>query len=181
MPIKILVPGIRAFPTSVRDLELLLKSLQVLPDDDSTGTPQLQDDSVTNAKLRNSLALSVIGRATDSVGDPADIAFAVDNTFLVRRGNAIGAGPLVDADIPSTIARDSEVTSAITAHESALDPHPQYLTQAEGDALYDALGAAAAVLPDIADDYADDAAAAVGGIAVGQLYHTSGVVKIRLT
>lgn len=41
-------------------------------------------------------------------------------------------------------------------------------------------------LPDIsyvdpADDFADDAAAATGGVAVGGLYHTEGVVKIRLT
>jgi hypothetical protein len=32
----------------------------------------------------------------------------------------------------------------------------------------------------IYDDYADDAAAATGGIQVGELYHTSGTVKIRL-
>ncbi|HEY9342630.1 MAG TPA: hypothetical protein VIQ23_13685 [Hanamia sp.] len=34
---------------------------------------------------------------------------------------------------------------------------------------------------DIADNYADDAAAATGGIAIGGLYHTSGTVKVRLT
>jgi hypothetical protein len=34
--------------------------------------------------------------------------------------------------------------TAVAAHEAALDPHPQYLTEAEGDAAYDALGAAAA-------------------------------------
>ena len=34
---------------------------------------------------------------------------------------------------------------------------------------------------DIADDYADDAAAATGGIAIGQFYHTDGAVKVRLT
>ncbi len=33
----------------------------------------------------------------------------------------------------------------------------------------------------IADDFLNDAAAATGGIAVGGLYHTSGVVKIRLS
>ncbi len=33
----------------------------------------------------------------------------------------------------------------------------------------------------IADDFLNDAAAATGGIAVGELYHTSGVVKIRLS
>ena len=31
------------------------------------------------------------------------------------------------------------------------------------------------------DNFANDSAAATGGIAIGQYYHTSGVVKIRLT
>lgn len=34
---------------------------------------------------------------------------------------------------------------------------------------------------DVANNFANDAAAAVGNIQVGQLYHTAGVVKIRLT
>lgn len=34
------------------------------------------------------------------------------------------------------------VDAAITAHEAEANPHPVYLTQAEGDARYDALGAA---------------------------------------
>ena len=34
---------------------------------------------------------------------------------------------------------------------------------------------------DITQDYANDAAASGGGIAIGHLYHTSGVVKVRLT
>ena len=34
--------------------------------------------------------------------------------------------------------------------------------------------------PKVANDFADDAAAAIGGIGVGQVYHTAGVVKIRL-
>ena len=32
----------------------------------------------------------------------------------------------------------------------------------------------------IANDYADDAAAATGGVAVGEMYLSSGVVKVRL-
>jgi hypothetical protein len=38
---------------------------------------------------------------------------------------------LVDADIPASIARDTEVTAAIAAHEAAPDPHPGYTTAAE--------------------------------------------------
>lgn len=33
----------------------------------------------------------------------------------------------------------------------------------------------------IADNYTNDTTAAAGGIAIGQMYHTAGVVKIRLT
>lgn len=161
MALQVQVPGIRAFPTTVRALELILQSLVVLPDAGSTGTAALQDDAVTNAKLRNSGALSVIGRAANTTGDPADISATVADTFLVRRGTALGFGPLVDADIPATLARDSEVTSAVSAeatardtaiatavstHEAAGNPHPVYLTQAEGDALYQPLATVLSML-----------------------------------
>jgi len=43
---------------------------------------------------------------------------------------------LTDADIPGGVARDAEVTAAITAHVNAVDPHPVYLTATEGDARY---------------------------------------------
>lgn len=36
--------------------------------------------------------------------------------------------------------------AALAAHIAATDPHPQYLTQSEGGALYDALGAAASAV-----------------------------------
>jgi hypothetical protein len=60
---------------------------------------------------------------------------------LVFAGPATGAAAdptfraLVDADIPAAIARDSEVTSAISAHEGASDPHAGYLTPAEHTAI----------------------------------------------
>jgi hypothetical protein len=38
---------------------------------------------------------------------------------------------LLDADIPATIARDSEVTSAISTHEAAADPHTGYQRESE--------------------------------------------------
>ena len=36
-------------------------------------------------------------------------------------------------------------------------------------------------LPQVSNNFTDDAAAATGGVPIGGLYHTSGVVKIRLT
>jgi hypothetical protein len=47
------------------------------------------------------------------------------------------ATSLTDSDIPATIARDTEVATAITNHEAAANPHPTYLTQTEADALYE--------------------------------------------
>lgn len=38
---------------------------------------------------------------------------------------------LLDADIPATIARDSEVTAAVAAHEAAADPHTGYQRESE--------------------------------------------------
>jgi hypothetical protein len=43
---------------------------------------------------------------------------------------------VLDAQIPATIARDTEVTAAVDAHEAEADPHPGYLTPAEGDSAY---------------------------------------------
>lgn len=57
-----------------------------------------------------------------------------------------GGGKVPDAQIPAAIARDAEVSAAIAAHEAAPDPHPQYLTPAEGNAAYDAIGAAASAV-----------------------------------
>lgn len=51
-------------------------------------------NAVTDAKLRDSTALSVIGRASNSSGDPADIVAASDGQTLRRNGTAIGFGAL---------------------------------------------------------------------------------------
>lgn len=128
--------------------ELLIGGAISLPDA-SVGTNKLVDlavttaklagDSVTNDKLRDSAALSLVGRASNSGGNPGDIVSTVDDTFMVRRGAALTWGAIADGDIPATIARDSEVatvSAALSAHEAAGDPHPQYLTQTEGDAQY---------------------------------------------
>jgi hypothetical protein len=52
--------------------------------------------------------------------------------------------------------------AAVAAHEGAADPHPQYLTAAEGTASFDALGAAAAVAAAAVND-GDAAGGDLGG------------------
>jgi hypothetical protein len=59
------------------------------------------DNAITNLKLRDSAAVSVIGRAANSSGDPADIAAAADAQFLSRHASALAFAALVAADLPS--------------------------------------------------------------------------------
>lgn len=55
------------------------------------------NDSVTDAKLRNSAATSVIGRAGAGVGDPADIVAGADNQVLARTGGTLAFQPVTAA------------------------------------------------------------------------------------
>jgi hypothetical protein len=148
--------GLRApkqVPRTTAEFDRWARDVEVAPDDGTVGTSKLADAAVTDPKLasnaatnrvlRDSAANSVVGRSAATPGDPADIAIA-NNQFLGTRSNVTGSFALVDADIPPTIARDTEITAAIAAHVAALDPHTQYLTAAEGNAAYQPLSAALA-------------------------------------
>lgn len=65
----------------------------------------------------------------------------------------VGSEKVFDAD-------DYEVAGAVASHAAAADPHPGYLTPAEGNAAYDAAGAAAAAVT------AHNGAAAAHGLNV---------------
>jgi hypothetical protein len=60
----------------------------------ATGLPTagLVDNAVTNAKLRDSAGLSVIGRGANSTGDPADIVAGTNKQVLRRDGSSLGFG-----------------------------------------------------------------------------------------
>lgn len=69
---------------------------------------------VTNAMLRNSAALSVIGRSANSSGAPADIAAANDGEVLRRSGTALGFGTLAGgAFADNTIALSRLANAAL--------------------------------------------------------------------
>lgn len=57
-------------------------------------TTTLANNIVTNEKLRDSAALSVIGRSTNSSGDPADISASSDGQILRRSGTSLGFGTI---------------------------------------------------------------------------------------
>lgn len=63
----------------------------------------IDDDAVTDAKLRDSAALSVIGRSADSAGDPADIVAAANDTVLRRTGDALDFGQLTAGMAPDAV------------------------------------------------------------------------------
>jgi hypothetical protein len=72
----------------------------------ATAAATIANNAVSNAKLRDSAALSVIGRSANSSGDPGDIAAATDGHVLRRSGTALGFGTLVNAGIASNAAID---------------------------------------------------------------------------
>ncbi len=75
-------------------------------------TAGIGDDQVTDAKLRNSGALSVIGRSANSSGDPADIsAVAASGSVLRESGSTVGFGTIATAGIT-----DDAVTNAKLAN-----------------------------------------------------------------
>lgn len=57
-----------------------------------SGALTIADNGVTDAMLRDSLALSVIGRPLDSDGDPQDISAGANERVLQRTGDVLAFG-----------------------------------------------------------------------------------------
>lgn len=98
------------------DLNYLINAINSL-DDDFNGlvAGSIPDDSITDAKLRNSSALSVIGRSANTSGDPADIVASADHQVLRRNGTSIGFGELNGSAITdATVTTGKLVDSGVT-------------------------------------------------------------------
>ena len=79
----------------------------------TVATTEITDDAVTDAKLRNSGALSVIGRSANSVGDPADIATtAGSNAVLRESGSLIGWGTIATGGIANDAVTDAKLRNS---------------------------------------------------------------------
>lgn len=78
-------------------------ALSISVDDSSieidSNTLQVKDGGISNAKIRDSAAVSVIGRSANSTGDVADIAAASNGQVLKRESNALVFDSVDAADI----------------------------------------------------------------------------------
>lgn len=97
------------------DVNYLIDAVNELYDTAVTGV--VADGSITNAKLRSSTALSVIGRSANTSGSPADIVAAVDNTVLLRKSNTvqfstIPSGSFDNGAVTTSAIADTNVTFA---------------------------------------------------------------------
>ena len=93
------------------------------------------------------------------------------NDFLggkIELVSTAGDNPYLKFALPSSAGKTVTLTSA----DSQAASRTIKLPDADGTV---------ALLPTVAGNYANDAAAAAAGIAIGSLYHTAGVVKVRLT
>lgn len=85
----------------------------------STGV-SVTDDGITNAKLRNSSALSVIGRSANSIGDPADIVAGADHYVLRRSGTSLGFGLIGTNNISDDAITEAKLFRAIQTATSTV-------------------------------------------------------------
>lgn len=79
----------------------------------------IANSAVTDAKLRNSSGASVIGRALNSSGAPADIQAPADNLYLKRTNGVVLFGAIPDTDLPTALAGKSLTTSTTTTEATS--------------------------------------------------------------
>lgn len=91
----------------------------------TVATAGIADDAVTDAKLRNSGALSVIGRSANSTGDPADISAVAASASVLRESGsvlgfgAIATGGITDAAVTYAKIQDVSATQRLLGRNSA--------------------------------------------------------------
>lgn len=81
-----------------------------------TGATTIANDAVSNAKLRNSGALSVIGRSANSSGDPADIsAVAASDCVFRESGSTVGCGTVATAGLAASAVTYAKIQNVSAA------------------------------------------------------------------
>lgn len=114
-------------------------ALTVRPTINFTGAGVAATDDAANNRTNVAISGAPSGAAGGVLsGTYPNPGFAVDmatqaeldaEAALARNADNLTSGTVADARIASTIARDSEVTAAITTHEAAPDPHTGYVLE----------------------------------------------------
>lgn len=96
----------------------------------SGATWTIDNDTVSDAKLRNSAGCSLIGRSANSTGDPADIVASSNGVYLKRTGDALVFGAIESATDSTAgiieIAVQSEMESAASSILAVTPARMQY-------------------------------------------------------
>lgn len=74
-------------------------------------TAGIANNAVTDAKLRQSTGLSVIGRSANTTGNVADITAGSDGDILRRSGTSIGFGTIAAAGIASSAISTAKIAN----------------------------------------------------------------------
>lgn len=115
----------------IRDLSRWCKEVEVEADTALTAVTAQTAALATNATNAVNAAIADLATLATSAASADDAALLNGQpaSFYLNADN-INAGTLADARIPSTIARDTEVAAAVTAHEALADAHPVYAREA---------------------------------------------------
>ncbi len=98
----------------------------------TSGVPGAGNKYVTDADARNTNSRTPTAHEVQSSGGFHTAAgLTIGHVMRASGAAAFSFAAIQDADLPSTIARDSEVTTAITTHEAAADPHTGYQRESE--------------------------------------------------
>lgn len=73
----------------------------------------VENNAIGDAQLRDSAALSVVGRSANSTGDPADIAAGSDGHILRRSGTTLGFGQAATAGIADDAVDDTKAGNRV--------------------------------------------------------------------
>lgn len=76
-------------------------------------------DSIGNTELRDSAAVSLIGRSANSVGDPGDIVAAGNDTLLRRTANTLNFGQLTAGMFPAAVVPDAALSANVALYNAA--------------------------------------------------------------
>jgi len=88
---------------------------------DEGATWTINNNAVSDAKLRDSAALSVIGRASNSTGDPADIVASVDKAVLHRNGTSLAFAPIDHTYISDFAEAAQDAVGGILANSADIE------------------------------------------------------------